>query len=276
MPAVPDRAGLMVHLGAEELGAAGDEGVGPALAQEPGVVRGQHAVQHFPAHLGGQQPVVVRRRPRGVREVRDPDVRALLGQHPRHQRQVVVLHHRLDRHGGGLLGGGALGQRGRERGVVTAERLPLAAERRAEAGLVRRVVQHVVHEPESGVGHRVVGPLERSGRDVQHAHCRAGAAVGAVGHLDQAVRRLAGGGPVGVAQRRAHPQHGRLAQHRGQPGDQATGAAAGRHGSVVVHGERDWPPVRGDENPAAFLVGCHAREASLTGHRAPPRHRLQY
>ena len=52
------------------------------------------------------------------------------------------------------------GERVGERGVVSEVRLPLPAEREPEPGLVRGVVQHVVDEPQGGVGHRVVGAVE--------------------------------------------------------------------------------------------------------------------
>ena len=45
---------------------------------EPGVVGAENALQNLARHVVGQQREIVRRRPRGVREVRDRQVRAAL------------------------------------------------------------------------------------------------------------------------------------------------------------------------------------------------------
>ena len=92
------------------------------------MVGAEDALQDLPAHVVGQHPVVVGRRPRGVREVRDPDVRAQVGEHPRDQGQVVVLHQGPDRRARRPR---VLRQRLGERPVVGAERLPLPARRPA-------------------------------------------------------------------------------------------------------------------------------------------------
>ena len=83
------------HLGAQDLGAALHERGGPPFGVKTGVVRAEDAVEQRPAHLFREQPVVVRRCPGRVAEVRDADVAGRpaqpLPQHPRGQAQVVVL-----------------------------------------------------------------------------------------------------------------------------------------------------------------------------------------
>ena len=56
--------------------AAGGERVRPALGEEAGPVGAEDAAQQLRGDVVGQQPEVVRRRPRGVREVADPQVGA--------------------------------------------------------------------------------------------------------------------------------------------------------------------------------------------------------
>ena len=89
-----------VHLRAEERRAAVEERQGPAPGEEADVVRAEHSVQHGPADLVGQHLVVGGRRPRGMREVRDPQVRRAtagpVAQHPGGEGEVVVLDQRAD------------------------------------------------------------------------------------------------------------------------------------------------------------------------------------
>ena len=94
----PDRAVAVarpVHLSAEDHLAAIQERRGPSPGVKAGLVRAENAVKQRPAHLVGQQPVVVGRRPRGVMEVPDAGVAGGLAepvpQQPRGQAEVIVL-----------------------------------------------------------------------------------------------------------------------------------------------------------------------------------------
>ena len=75
----------------QDVRAAVKEGLRPAGGKETSVIRAQHAVKHGPANMVRQEPVVGRRRPRGVREVGDPGPRRPVPQHPGSQRQVIIL-----------------------------------------------------------------------------------------------------------------------------------------------------------------------------------------
>ena len=139
----------------------------PIAGEEAGVVGAQHAVENGAADVVGKNPVVVHRCPRRVREVRDADARHGVAQHPRDERQMVVLHQHA---------------RGRRRRCRGRPRVPPRTPRcrprrtasragtRAEARLDRGVEQQVVNEPQGGVGHRVVGALEGGGRYVKRAY----------------------------------------------------------------------------------------------------------
>ena len=165
----PPRAAY--HPRAEHRLAAVEERRGPALGEEPGVVGAEHAVEDGRGHVVRQHPVVLGRRPRRVLEVRDPRLRVPVAQHPRRQGQVVVLNeHPRARHR-------LLRQRGRERLVVGAVGVPVAAELRVEHRLVGRVEEQVVHEPEDRVGDAVVRGVEHgaagsraSGPPARRAH----------------------------------------------------------------------------------------------------------
>ena len=232
-----------VHAGAEYRLAAVHEAVGPALAQETGVVGAEYAVEDLPAHVVGEHPVVVRRRPRGVREMRDPHVRAQVGEHARDQGQVVVLDRRPGRNR--PLAPRVLGQRLGEGLVIGAVGLPLPGEGQPEVRPVRRVEQHVVHEPQRGVRDGVVSAVEDRRGDVEHAHAPA------AWRPVQAHAAVRGGprrGPVGVAERRADPQRVALLGDRGEPGHHPAAAAPGRQPPAVVERERHRPPVGRDEH----------------------------
>ena len=229
------------------------------------MVGAEQAVQHFPAHVIRQHPVVVGRRPRGVREVRDPHVGPEIGEHPRDQAQVIVLHRGAERGAfrpparpawRARLGRRArvLGQRAGERAVVGSERLPLPLERDPEMGPVRRVVEHVVHEPQRGVRHRVVRPVEDRRGNVEHAH---GGAARRPVHAEAPVRRPADGGAVGVAQRGADPEEVTVVGDGGEPGYQAASPPPGRQPPVITECERHRPPVGCDENPPAGCSCAH-------------------
>ena len=85
----PERAGVFRYFGASRLSGSGpvhlraqrrlaavEERGGPPVGVEADVVRAEHAVDQDPADLAWKHPVVVRRRPRGVREVGDADIGA--------------------------------------------------------------------------------------------------------------------------------------------------------------------------------------------------------
>src|SRR6266536_3779207 len=141
--AAADLLGAPVHGGAQDLGAAVAERVGPALAVEPGVIGAEYSLEYLAPRLVGEYPVVLRRRPRGVREMRDPHAGTQVSEHPRDERQVIVLHYRPD---GALAAGraGIGGQRLGECGVVRPEGVPLGQEAGAELRPVRRVVEEMV------------------------------------------------------------------------------------------------------------------------------------
>jgi hypothetical protein len=155
--------GHAVALGVD-LARAAHEGRRPPPGQERHPVGAEHAVQQLRADVVGEHPEVVLGRPRSVGEVADAQVGAQLAEHPRHQAQVVVL----DQHGGAV--GGLLGQRLGEGAVVGAVRVPLAPELRVEDRLQRGLVQHVVDEPEHGVGDAVVRVGVHLGVDGQHPY----------------------------------------------------------------------------------------------------------
>lgn len=111
---------------AEDLRTAADERVRPPPGQERGPVRAEDAAQQLLTDVVGEQPEVVHRRPRGVREVADPQVRAQLAEHPGDQGQVVVLDE--DRRPGARL----FGERPGEGPVVRLVGGPLAPELRVE------------------------------------------------------------------------------------------------------------------------------------------------
>ncbi|CAM5721509.1 hypothetical protein SGLAM104S_00763 [Streptomyces glaucescens] len=213
---------------ARERVAARGERVRPAPGEEAEPVRAEHAAQHGPRDVVGEHPEVLRRRPRGVREVPDPQVGAQLAEHAGDQHQVVVLHdHR-----------GALGRLGRQRlgegPVVRLVGRPLAPELRVEHRLQRRLVQHVVDEPQHRVRDAVVGVGVDLGRDVEHPH-----AVLA----DPAPHRLA----VAVAERGAHPQRARVRPDRRQSGHQSAAAPLGVQRTVVANLVGDGATVGGHQ-----------------------------
>ena len=87
-----DRAvGLVLAGRAEHLDAARRERLRPARGVEARVVGAEHAEQRLARDGVGQQPEVLRRRPRRVREVRDAQVGPQLAQHPGRQGEVIVL-----------------------------------------------------------------------------------------------------------------------------------------------------------------------------------------
>ncbi len=139
---------------------------------------------------------------------------------PRHQRQVVVLdqHRRARRR--------LLGQRVGEGGVVRLVGRPLRAELRVEGRLQRRLVEHVVDEPQHGVGDAVVGVgvhlapgCPASGRAVRRCPPRKQPAG--------APHRL----PVAVAERGAHPHRVGVRADGGQARDEPAAAALGASAS---------------------------------------------
>ena len=120
---------------AEHVDAALRERLRPPARVEARGVCPEHAEQGLAGDVGRQQAEVVGRCPRRVREVRDAHVRPQVAQHPRDQRQVVVLHEHP------RVGCGILGECLGERAVVGLVRRPLAAEvrrrRRASSGCRR-------------------------------------------------------------------------------------------------------------------------------------------
>ena len=139
---------------------------------------------------------------------------------------------------------GRAGKGGGEHVVVGAERLPLPGEAWPEARLVRRVVEHVVDEPQGGVRDGVVGALEDGMRDVQHPYR---GTASSLSRVEQPLGRRTGRGPVGVAKRRADPQHVRVVSDCGQAGHHAAAAAFRRQAAIVAPCKRDRPPVGRDE-----------------------------
>ncbi len=227
--AQPVHADLRAAEPAHDGVAASGERVGPAPGEEPEPVGAQHPAQHLLGDVVRQQPEVVHRGPRRVREVADPEVRTQLAQHPRHQRQVVVLH---DRDGAlGRLLGQCLG----EGPVVRLVGGPLPPELRVEDRLQGRLVQHVVHEPQHRVRDPVVRVRVHVGRHVQHPY-----AVLA----DPAPHRLA----VAVAERRAHPQRTGVGPDGRQSRHEPATTPFGVQRPVLPHLVRDRPPVGGDQH----------------------------
>jgi len=138
-----------------------------------------------------------------VREVPDPKVGTHRAQHPRRQEQVVVLDHHP------RVGGGFLGQRLRERLVVTHVGGPLPAPGGVKDRRLGEVVQHVQHEPERRVRDTVVGVAEGQPVDRQHPHVEVA--------LQRVGRELHFGEPpaAGLACQRALAiVHGRAHPHR--------------------------------------------------------------
>ncbi|MBV9093397.1 MAG: trehalose-phosphatase [Streptosporangiaceae bacterium] len=236
------------HLRAQQRLAAVEERVCPPVAVEAEVVRAKQAIEQRAAHLGWQYPVIVGGRPGSVPEVGDAGVSGLAGQpvpqQPGSQRQVIVLHQDAD--GGGrhelaflVVPGGLAGQGLGERLVVGLVRRPVAPEFPAELRLVRGIEQHVVGEPQDGVGHAVVRALEGGPRDVEHTH------RDAVQLLCPGVQACRGRA-VRIGQRRADPPHLCLGRHRRQP--------------------RRHPR---DQAPAAAPAGQRAAGAELVGDRTP-------
>ena len=261
MATVDDTLRGPVDLSPQQRLTAVEEGVGPPLAQETRVVGAQHAIEYGPADVIGKDPVVVHRRPGRVREVRDPDAGHEFPQHPRDQRQVVVLHEHASR---GWLRRRTAGERARERLVVRDVGLPVAPECGPEARLDRGVEQQMMDEPQRGVGYGVVGALKGVGRDVQRTD--RGPASGRAAGLDPepaAVRVLAGRLAVGVTECRADPHHLSPVRKRRQaghePGHQAAAAAPCGQAPVRGQGEGKRAAVRRDQQAAAVPGGAGAR-----------------
>ncbi len=231
------------HVGAQDRRAALHERERPPLGVEPGAVRGEHPVEDGPAHLLREHPVVVRRRPRGVAEVRDAGLARRVAQplpdHPRRQAQVVIL----DQHpqpAGWRPGRGLLRHGVGERLVVGQVGLPVTAELAAEPRLVRGVEEQVVQEPQGRVGHVVVGAVEGVGRDVEHPH-RDSVPVAGPGVLPPRGRA------VRVGQRRADPRHVGLRPEGRQavrhPRDHAAAASPSGQRAVGAELVRNRPAV---------------------------------
>ncbi len=225
---------------AEDLRTAADERVRPAAGQEGRPVGAEDAVEELFGDVVGQQPEVVDGRPRGVREVADPQVGAELAEHAGHQRQVVVLYE--DRRTLARL----LGERRGEGPVVRLEGGPLAAELRVEDGLDGGLVEQVVDEPEHRVGDAVVRVGVHLRVDVEHPDTR---------FADAAPHRLA----VTVPEGGADPH---LVVHGAQSGDESAPAAPRVEGAVLPQRVRDRAAVGRDEDLGSGLrgvLGDHGR-----------------
>ena len=268
-PGAPGRPA--VHVRAEDRLAAIEERRGPPPGVKAGVVGAEQAGQQGPAHLAGEQPVIFRRRPRRMPEVRDAGVACGVTepfpQQPGHQAQVIVL----DQHPGAAWRRPAVaccrGQRVGERLVVGLVRLPVALELGAELRLVRDVEQQVVQEPQGGVGHVVVRAVEGVRRDVKHPHGQAGprnplarVALARVPLARVALARVAlarvlpaRDRAVRVAERGADPGHLGLGRHglkaRRHPGDHAAAAALTRQRAIRAELVRNRTPIRCHQHP---------------------------
>src|SRR5258708_450544 len=82
-----------VHGGAEECLAAVRESIGPALAEEAGMIGAEYPCEDLAADLARQHAVIVGWCPWRVREVRDPRTSRAARQHSWREAQVVVLDH---------------------------------------------------------------------------------------------------------------------------------------------------------------------------------------
>ncbi|CAM5624641.1 hypothetical protein SRIMM317S_05411 [Streptomyces rimosus subsp. rimosus] len=235
------------HLGAQHRRAAVRERLGPAPGQERRPVAAQHPAQHRLGHIVRQHAEVVGGRPRRVREVPDAQVGAAGAEQAGHQREVVVLH---QDHGAGC---GLVGERVREGRVVRLVRRPPRAERVVEGRLQRRLVEHVVDEPEHRVRDAVVGVGEDIGGDVQHAYVLA-ARVGGVQVAAAAPGRLA----VAVPEGGAHPHRTGVGPDGGETGDQPAAAAFGGERAVISLRVRHRAAVGRDENLGTRTLGDHA------------------
>ena len=187
--------------------------------------------------------------PRGVAEVPDAQVRPGGPEHRGGEQQVVVLH---DHAGAGC---GLGGERVGEGAAVLAVAGPVLGEDRVEVRRPGRVEEQVVQEPQRRVGHRVVGPVERRRRDVEHPH------RGAAGVVAGVVEAAPGGGadglPVAAVQRGADPQRVRAGRSPLQRGDQAAAAAPGGERPVGPDPERHRSAVGRQQQPRGARRGRH-------------------
>ena len=132
-------------------GVTGGEARLPGVAVEPAGAVARHAVAQLGRHVVGQHAEHGRRGEGRVQEVHGAQVGATLGQHPAQQREVVVLHE----HGVALAG--ALDDDVGHGAVVGPVAVPGRPPVAVEAGAQGQVEEVVVHVPERGVGHDVVG-----------------------------------------------------------------------------------------------------------------------
>ncbi len=231
---------------------ASQERLRPPGGEKTEPVRPEHAFHDRAGDIVGQHPEVLRRRPRCVAEVGDPQVRTQRPELGGCERQMVVL----DQHGGA--GCGLPCQCIGEHRVVALVGLPIPLERGAEGRLRRRRVEKVQDEPQRTVGNRVVRPFEHDPVHVEHADGRAAGIV--TGQVKAAVRRRPGGAPVGFAQRRTHPDQPAtggdtiggttrgLPRDHVQTADQPATTAAHRQRPVIVRGEGDRPTIGRDKH----------------------------
>ena len=248
----PVHADSGVARAADDRGAARGERVRPAAGEEPQLVGAQHALQQLPCDVVRQHPEVLRRRPRRVREVRDPYVGPQGAQHPRHQGQVVVLH-QYRRALGGLVG-----ERLGERAVVALVRRPLRPELRVEDRFQRCLVQHVVDEPQRGVRDAVVGGGVHLGRNVQHPDTLSSG----VARIERTTRPPYGL-PVTVAERGTHPHRIRIGPDGRQPGHQPAPAPLGGQRPALRQGVRDGSAIGRHKN-----LGTRRGRTALGSHVA--------
>ncbi len=262
-PVHPD-PGAGRDAGSEHRVAAVRERVRPPPGEERRPVRAQDAAEQFGRDVVGQEPEVVRRRPRRVREVADAQVGPELAEHAGGEGQVVVL----DQHGRAL--GRLLGQGLGERPVVGLVRRPLPPEPGVEDRLQRGLVQHVVDEPEHRVGDAVVRLGVHGRVDVEHPHPLP---AGLLGRQQPAVR-APDGRPVAVAERGAHPHGARVRPDGGQSRDQPAATPPGVQRAVLAHLIGDRAAVRRDQHLSLFRSierGSHTPQPSPAPNRSNVR-----
>ena len=179
-------------------GIAGAEARLPRVAVEPTGAVARHAVAHLGRDAVGEDAEHGRVGEGRVQEVHGAQIGPSFGQHPAQQRKVVVLHE----HGVALAG--AAGDDVGDGAVVGPVPLPGHPPVAVEAGPLRQVEEVVVHVPQRGVGHDVVG-------------LAVGLVVDEDGHQVQAVVVHEALGD-GLAVRRPHRHRGpRRAAARQQP-----------------------------------------------------------
>ena len=240
-------AGVVVHLGAEDVHAAAQEVPAPPVGVEADDVVRENALVQRPPDRFRQHAPVVGLRPGDVHEVRQRRRRGVLANDARRHVQVVVVEE--DRRLGLTLEllENDLGEVAVDGAVAVT---PGEVEPLIDARSARETPEVVLEEPEHRVGDDVVVPVV--GRRV-------------VGDEPQPVRRPVGGGlvqrlaafllrhlPILVGDGARDPRHVVVADEAPERGDEPAASAPGNAISARVAVEGDGATVRDDDQlPAA-------------------------